>query len=368
MNKRSKQLMQWMRKENIDAVLCQSRANVFYFSGFDTDPHERLVAVMLFPNGEPLFICPNMEVNQVEAVYQEGEIIGYSDTEDPWAKLQQKLSVRGTTIRTLAVEQDISWRRVKMLQSLYPTITLVAADEPILSQRVIKTAEELAMLKEAARLADFGVQAGVDALMEGISEMEVVAKIEYELKKKGVRETAFSTMVLFGEKAGDPHGTPGSRQLKTGDAVLFDLGVVWQGYCSDITRTVFYDSISKNQQEVYETVLQAQQAAIQACRPGQPASGLDRIARHWITKYGYGEYFPHRIGHGLGIEVHEYPSLTETNEELLKPGMTFTIEPGIYIPDQIGVRIEDDVLITSSGCETLTSFPREITIVPKRSQ
>jgi Xaa-Pro dipeptidase len=212
-------------------------------------------------------------------------------------------------------------------------------------------------------MADFGVEVGVKALKEGITEMEVLATIEFELKKKGIREMSFSTMVLFGEKAGDPHGNPGNRTLKAGDFVLFDLGVMLDGYCSDITRTFVYKSATEKQKEIYNTVLQAELASLEASKPGNRIGDLDQIARDIITNAGYGEQFPHRIGHGLGINVHEFPSMSHLNDGTLVKGMVYTIEPGIYVPEIGGVRIEDDVLVTEDGFETLTKYPKELQII-----
>src|SRR5690606_39415003 len=138
---------------------------------------------------------------------------------------------------------------------------------------------------------------------------------------------------LTGKNAASPHGTPGQTKIKKGDLVLFDLGVIYEGYCSDITRTVAYGDITAEQEKIYNTVLQAEETAVQAVKPGVRAMDLDKIARDIIHNAGYGDYFPHRLGHGLGISVHEYPSMTATNELQLKPGMVFTIEPGIYVPE-----------------------------------
>ena len=359
-------MKKWMMDSNVDVLMCQTRANVYYLSGFDTDPHERLVAVFLFPEADPIFVCPGMEVNQVKDIFTEGEIIGYSDTEDPWIKIKQAFLSRGVAPAKIAIEQNTPWSRVKTIQELFSSAELVDVDNAILAQRIIKSEEEIKLLRAAARLADYGVEAGISALREGVTEMEVLAKIEYELKREGIREMSFSTMVLFGEKAGDPHGNPGDRKLKKGDAVLFDLGVVRNGYCSDITRTVFFDHVKEKDQLVYETVLEAQEASLQECKPGGTIAQLDKSARQLIAERGFGDYFPHRIGHGLGIEVHEFPSLNDQNETPLKEGMTITIEPGIYIPNELGVRIEDDVLITVDGYETLTIYPKALTIVPSK--
>ena len=196
-----------------------------------------------------------------------------------------------------------------------------------------------------------------------MSELEIVAEIEYEMKKKGVEKMSFATTVLAGAKAALPHGTPDQTKVKKGDFVLFDLGVVYNGYCSDITRTVAFGDVRKEHKKVYETVLNAQMAAVDAVKPGMTCSELDKVARNIIQEAGYGEYFTHRLGHGLGISIHEYPSVTETNNLTLKEGMVFTIEPGIYIPGQVGVRIEDDVVVTKTGREVLTKFPKSLQVI-----
>ncbi len=352
-----------MQKQNVDVAMLQTRANVFYTTGFDTDPHERLVASCIFHNERPLVICPGMEVNQVSDILKDGDILGYSDTDHPWSMLKEAWEQRIKAVKTVAVERNLSWERLKELKRAFPEASFVEVDEAMETGRLLKEESEVELLKEAAALADFGVKVGVSALRENVTEMEVLATIEYELKKKGVREMAFSTMVLFGEKAGDPHGNPGTRTLQKGDAVLFDLGVIWKGYASDITRTVFFDHIKESDQSIYETVLQAQEKALELCKPGTAIGELDRTARGWIAEKGYGDYFPHRLGHGLGIEVHEFPSMHAKNESPLQEGMAFTIEPGIYIPNQAGVRIEDDVYITKDGYETFTSYPKNLQIV-----
>lgn len=170
-------------------------------------------------------------------------------------------------------------------------------------------------------------------------------------------------MVLFGEKSGEPHGNPGQAALKKGDFVLFDLGVIVDGYCSDITRTFIYQEASEKQKDIYQTVLNAEMAALEMSKPGVRIGDLDLKARGLITEAGYGEYFPHRLGHGLGVSVHEFPSMSQANDDLLQEGMVYTIEPGIYVPGVGGVRIEDDVLITADGSVTLTNYPKELTII-----
>lgn len=363
---RMQQVQQQMAENNWDILMVQTRPNVFYLSGFDANPHERLLAVVLFKEDDPIVICPNMEVNQISAVFSQGAVIGYSDSENPWEKIKTYITSRALPHQNIALESSISWQRLTNWQQIAPDAFFHEADALLSTSRVIKTADELQVLEEAALLADEGIQTGIAHLKEGVTEMEVVAAIEYTLKRKGVREMSFSTMVLFGGKGGDPHGVPGTKTLQKGDGVLFDLGVMWKGYASDITRTVFFDHVTEEQRQIYETVLKAQKQAVSLVTPGQKIGALDSAAREIITEAGFGDFFPHRIGHGLGIEVHEFPSMNAENETELKEGMVFTLEPGIYIPNSAGVRIEDDVVVTSDGAQCLTQFTKELTIVPSQ--
>ncbi|TLS34929.1 M24 family metallopeptidase [Pseudalkalibacillus caeni] len=355
----------WLKENNHSFAFIHSTPNVFYLSGFYTDPHERLLGMFVFPEKEPFLVCPGMEESQARDAGWKFEIIGYSDSDNPWELIQEAINKRGIKeTSSVAIEKELlSYERAEQLMKLFPGLRFASVEDKLNQMRLIKDSKELEMMKEAAKLADFGVETGVKALYEGCTEMEVLAKIEYELKKKGVREMSFSTMVLFGEKAGQPHGNPGDRKLKRGDLVLFDLGVVLNGYTSDITRTFAYKEANNKQKEIYETVLKAQLASLEKCKEGTRLGDLDKTARDIISDGGYGDYFPHRIGHGIGIDVHEFPSMSQNNNGTLQKGMTFTIEPGIYVPEIGGVRIEDEIVITDSGYKTLTSYPKELQII-----
>ncbi|MBM7703095.1 M24 family metallopeptidase [Metabacillus iocasae] len=365
MQQRLQQVVEWLKEHHHDLAFIHSTENVFYLTGFYTNPHERLLGLFVFQEAEPLLVCPAMEVNQAKSSGWEYEVLGYEDHENPWDLIKASLHKRNmTTASKIAVEKELlSYARAEELFNLYPSASLESAEVKLNELRVVKEAHEIDVLRQAAELADYGVQVGVEALKEGVTEMDVLAKVEYELKRKGICEMSFSTMVLFGEKSGEPHGNPGLRTLKKGDFVLFDLGVVLNGYCSDITRTVVFGEVSDKQRDIYETVRKAQQAALDASKPGVRIGDLDVIARTIITEAGYGDYFPHRLGHGLGINVHEFPSMSKANNDVLKEGMAYTIEPGIYIPEIGGVRIEDDVVITKEGAITLTNYPKELQII-----
>lgn len=363
MNQRIQKLSSWLTENDITCSFITSTPNVFYLTDFYTDPHERLLGLFVFQNEEPILICPNMEVAQARHAGWQYEIIGYSDTDNPWELIQKSLLKRNVTVTRMALEKEhLTLDRFEQIQRLFPSTSFVSAEEKLHTLRMIKDEKEVSILQDAAALADYGVEVGVQAIAEGKSELDILATIEFELKKKGIRQMSFDTMVLTGLKTAAPHGKPGLETITKGDFVLFDLGVVLDGYCSDITRTVAFGDITEKQREVYDTVLKAQVAAVNVCKPGTRVGDIDRTARSIISDAGYGDYFTHRIGHGLGIDVHEFPSMNETNDMQLQQGMAFTIEPGIYVPEIGGVRIEDDMLVTSDGAVTLTKFPKELII------
>ncbi|MGM7636403.1 M24 family metallopeptidase [Bacillus sp. Hm123] len=364
MNERLTKLMDWMKTEDIPFSFITSTENVFYLTGFRSNPHERLLGVAVFQEAEPFLVCPKMEVTDAKNSGWAYEVVGYTDIENPWEMIQSRVNNRINEVSRIAVEkQHLNVERYEELATRFPAVVFVSAEAKLEQLRMIKDEQELAHLKKAAEYADYAIQVGTEAIQEGKSELEILAEIEFEMKKKGISEMSFSTMVLTGVNAASPHGIPGATKVQKGDLVLFDLGVVYEGYCSDITRTVAFGEINDQQRDIYETVLKAEQAAIAAVKPGVTAKEIDLIARSIIADAGYGDYFPHRLGHGLGISVHEFPSITETNELVLQEGMVFTIEPGIYVPDVAGVRIEDDIYVTSNGSQILTSFPKNLLFV-----
>ncbi len=364
MNQRINKLQTWMKEQNIDVSFITSSENVFYLSGYFTNPHERLLALVVFQEEEPFLVCPGMEIHDAKRSGWENEIIGFSDIDNPWEMIKNAISKRIKGVSKAAIEKEhMNVERYEQLSGLFPNAAFVSAEEKLRHLRMLKDAKELKIIEEACALADYAVEFGVSEIKEGKTELEILNALEYALKQKGVTEMSFATIVLTGANAASPHGTPGNTKIQKGDLVLFDLGVVVDRYCSDITRTVAYGDINDKQKEIYDTVLKAQLAAVEASKPGVSAAEVDLTARRIIADAGYGEYFPHRLGHGLGISIHEYPSLTETNQLIIQEGMVYTIEPGIYVPEVAGVRIEDDIYIAADGAKTLTKFPKELQII-----
>ncbi len=230
--------------------------------------------------------------------------------------------------------------------------------------RQIKTSEEVEAIRKALTLAAGVHDDIVQALVPGVTEREVAARFEYEFKRRGASAAAFDTIVLFGARSSLPHGQATDRALAPGDAVLVDFGCRLGGYCSDLTRTYCFGRIPGAWFErVYEVVLTSQAAALKAAKPGMTCRELDAVARSIIQDAGYGERFGHGLGHGVGIEIHEAPRVNAEGDTVLAPGMVVTLEPGIYLPGQGGIRIEDVIVITDSGCEALSATPKELKIL-----
>lgn len=341
-----------LQHEQADAAWITTPLNVFYFTGYRSEPHERLFALLITANGDQTLYCPKMEVEEVKNSPFEGKIIGYLDTENPF-------EIDPSSFNKLLIESEhLTVKRQRELTQNFGVQHYGDIDQTIKELRNIKNESEIENIREAAKLADKCIEIGTEFLKVGVTEREVVNHIENEIKKFGVSEMSFDTMVLFGDHAASPHGTPGERKLVKDEYVLFDLGVIYNHYCSDMTRTVKFGTPSEEAQTIYNIVLEAETNAIEAIRAGVPLQDIDKIARDIISDAGYGDYFPHRLGHGLGLEEHEYQDVSSTNSNLLEAGMVITIEPGIYVPNVAGVRIEDDILVTENGYEILTHYDK----------
>lgn len=346
------QIMNEIDTQQADAAWITTPLNIFYFTGYLSEPHERLLALLVTAQGEQVLFCPQLEVDEVKASPFEGTVAGYLDTESPFSKYSfsaQKLLVEA---------EHLTLKRQRELIQAFGVETFGDIDLTIKALRNVKTEDEIAKIQEACILADKCIEIGVEFLSVGVTERQVVNHIENEIKKYGVNEMSFDTMVLFGDHAASPHGTPGDRQLQNDEFVLFDLGVIYENYCSDMTRTVKFGTPSEDAQKIYNIVLKAETEAIAAIKPGVKIKEIDNIARGIIEDAGYGEYFPHRLGHGLGLEEHEYQDVSSTNENVFEAGMVVTVEPGIYVPGVAGVRIEDDILVTNEGTTILTGYEK----------
>lgn len=230
--------------------------------------------------------------------------------------------------------------------------------------RQIKDPAEQQKLRAATALAEAALTSVMPLLCDGITEAEFAAELEHAFKKRGAAGPSFAPIALFGSRSSLPHGVPGNKPLEDGDIVLLDLGCILDSYCSDLTRTYAFGTIPGTWfEEIYQVTLTAQLAALAAVKPGASCREVDGVARGIITDAGYGKFFGHGLGHGVGLEIHEAPRLNQHADTILEVGMAVTVEPGIYLPGQGGVRIEDLVLVTETGCEILTTLPKELKVL-----
>ncbi len=350
-----KYIQKILREKNIDAAIITKPTNIYYLTGFSCDPHERLLALIIGKDKISLLV-PAMEFESAKSSLRvKLDLISYLDTEDGYANL---FKLTGKLENVLLEKTHLTIDRLERIQKIFEIKSFNECDNLIADMRKYKSSDEIEKLIEATRLSDIAIDIAKNNLREGITELELKSIIEFEMKKLGVKSMSFDTIVLFGKNAANPHGESGTTKLKKGDYALFDLGVWYEGYASDETRTFEFGKVSDEAKTIYELVKKANMEAIKACKPGMKFSEIDKIARDIITEGGYGEYFTHRLGHGLGMEVHEFPDVSQSTDDILEENMVFTIEPGIYKPGVAGVRIEDDIVVTKDGCMVLTKYEK----------
>lgn len=337
-----------------DAAVLTNPADIYYASGFYTDPHERLLMLVVFQKGEPVLICPEMERALVEKSGWDGSIVTYTDSEDPWENVKKALHTQMPNPFRIAVQKNhLTVARFEGLQHIYPGVRYTDFERVIVQSRQVKSPAELKQIQQAVDIAERALEIVAGGLREGMTERQVVHQLEDAMKQEGADGAAFDTIVLFGEKSAYPHGVPSEARLQKGDLILVDLGARYGRFCSDMTRTWVFGGADKITQGRLELVSKAKAAAIKACRDGGRIGDVDKAARDVLTAAGYGDHFITRTGHGLGMDVHEAPSIHGGNDELLEAGMVLTIEPGIYIEGWGGIRLEDDVIVGRQGAEIM---------------
>lgn len=362
-DKRVQVFQERLRAQGIDYALLVSPYSVFYFTGFLSDPHERFMGLLFDQRKGTLSLyVPLLDEEAARQKVSGIQITPISDEDDPMTVLGQEIP---RSCGVLGIEADtLTYGKFKALSNAFSPEGIVDITPTVNEQRLYKSEVEIRSIKEAIRIIEQVMEDGVRKVRPGMTEAELTAELEYLMRMHGADGPSFSTMVLSGEKAALPHGSPGDRKISTGDFLLIDMGVIKNGYCSDITRTFIIGEPTEEQRRIYDIVLRSVEAGISASGAGVPLGSIDAASRKVIEDEGYGKYFNNRVGHGVGIEVHEAPSVHGKNTSLAEPGNVFTIEPGIYIPGYGGVRIEDIVHIREDGqAEVLTAFPKTIRII-----
>jgi Xaa-Pro dipeptidase len=321
------------------ALYVTPSSNLYYLTGIDFHRSERLTALFLFQDRDPVVLCPAFEAERLRRMSAVDRIVTWTETEDPFAKAAALLPADSGS---LAVEPSTAYDDVERLIKARSGWRPVSAASLFGALRMIKSPEELALMRNAIEVALPRFRKAFEALRPGSREADISAAFGGE------------NVVQFGPSSALPHGASGATALQRDQAVLIDAWDKPEGYYYDITRSTFFGSPTDEYKKVWSIVLDAQTAAIEKAAPGVPCSEVDAAARSVIVKAGYGEAFTHRLGHGLGIDVHEAPYMVGHDRTILEPGMTFTSEPGIYLLGRFGVRIEDDVVCTERGAESLS--------------
>lgn len=357
---RQKQLIDKLLQKEVEVAFITSPIHIFYLTNFFSDPHERFFALLIDAKENKMYLfLPELDFEKSKAVAEVDEIIPIKDTDDGY--LIVKETVR-SNVPSIAIEKNImTLSQFEQLSAMFKDTTFSQIEDVLGNMRLYKSEAEIEHVKEAIRITEKGLDHIVDFVKVGMSEIEVKMELEFYLQSLGAEKMAFETTVLSGPNSALPHGVSGLRKISEGDFLLFDFGVTVNGYHSDITRTFIVKEGTEEQMKIYHTVKEANERAIEAVQVGQPIKQIDLAARNHINSKGYGKYFTHRTGHGLGVEVHEAPSIHEQNEMMIKEGLLFTIEPGIYLPNLGGVRIEDDIYVNELGeTKVLTSYPKEL--------
>ncbi|WP_439644829.1 M24 family metallopeptidase [Aneurinibacillus tyrosinisolvens] len=267
-------------------------------------------------------------------------------------------------VKKLGFEKNhVTYALFERLEALNPNVELVPVSSIIEELRLLKTPDEVAIIKEAAAIADNTFTHILSFIKPGMTELQVANEMEFHMRSQGASSSSFDTIVASGLRSALPHGVASEKAIEKGDMITLDFGAYYKGYCSDITRTIAVGEPGDKLKEIYNVVLKAQLNGVQHMKAGLTGIQADALTRDIIKEAGYGEYFGHSTGHGIGLEVHEGPALSMRGNQILAPGMMVTVEPGIYIEGTGGVRIEDDVLITEDGCEIITKSPKELIVL-----
>lgn len=361
-------------KKNGNVLLITDRYNLRYYTGFRGGEGTAVVT----PTGRYLIVDSRYTEAAKEDVAMKGSgftVIEFNNDEPKFKILAGILIEMTGNINiifedkslTVSEFKEISHGIAEAFKKFYPQfeemlrsslMNWIPAGDNLEIPRRIKTPEEIQLLREAEAIGDKAFQDVIRLLKPGMTELEVAAEIEYSLKKHGAEGLSFDTIAASGINSSKPHAIPGRKKLENGDFLTMDFGCVYEGYCSDMTRTVVIGRADEEMKKVYNTVLKAQTEAVQAAKAGMVCKDVDKIARDIIAAEGYGPYFGHGLGHSVGLYIHESPALNTRDETILEEGMIETIEPGIYIPDMYGVRIEDMGVMTAEGYDNFASSPK----------
>ncbi|MPQ24675.1 M24 family metallopeptidase [Bacillus paralicheniformis] len=339
----------------IDGILVTSSVNLRYITGFTGSS-----GLAVISGDKAVFITDFRYTEQAK-----DQIKGFDIVQHIGGIVQKAAEViKEMGINKIGFEQDkMTYGTYAAYKEQLGAAELVPVSQSVEKLRLIKSSEEIKILKEAAKIADDAFSHILTVIKPGITEIEVANELEFYMRSQGADHSSFDMIVASGVRSSLPHGVASGKAIEKGDLVTLDFGAYYKGYCSDITRTVAVGEPDDELKRIYQTVFEAQAIGMRSIKPGITGKQADAYTRDYISSQGYGEYFGHSTGHGLGMEVHESPALSVRSDQMLEKGMVVTVEPGIYIPGKGGVRIEDDIVLTEEGNESLTHSAKELIIL-----
>lgn len=342
-----------MEQRNCDAMIISNRYNMRYISGYCGD-----TGIVVITKQDKLIFTDFRYIYQAQAETKDYEIIDIGT--DSYAKCVAKELKNRQVKRAGFEEEELTYAMYCKYRKEFEDIELISYSDELSKLRMVKTEKELACIKQAEHIGDIVFTQILRELRPGVTELEIAAKIEYLLKTNGAQGSSFAPIVASGVNSSMPHAVPSKKPLENGDFLTLDFGCVYEGYCSDMTRTVVIGKASEEQRKIYETVLMAQQAVFKKLKAGMIGKDIDKIARDLIYAAGYEGCFGHGLGHSVGLFIHESPRASMRSEDVFGENMVLTVEPGIYVKDFGGVRIEDLVVITKDGYENFTNSPKDL--------
>lgn len=347
-----------MKKNEIPQLIISDPVAIFYMIGKWIHPGERLLALYIHQDKTIKLVINELFPQEDDLGI---DLVWYNDIQDGVKILSEVIKED----KVMGIDKAWPARFLLRLQEIFPDKKYVNSSLLIDEVRMIKDEDEKELMRESSRICDKVMEELIPWVVKGLTENELSDKVKELFAKHGVKSLSFDPITAYEKGAADPHHATDDSKGKRGDCVVLDIGGFYKNYASDMTRTVFIGEVSDRQREIYEIVREANLRGIAAAKPGNRMCDVDLAARNYIEEKGFGKYFTHRTGHSIGLEDHEYGDVSSVNEQIIRPGQCFSVEPGIYIQEEgIGVRIEDLVLITEDGCEILNNVTKDLIVVP----
>lgn len=345
--------------EYADSALIVSNENRRYFTEFVSS-----LGYLLVTRKEAFLLVDFRYGEAAKKNAKNCKVITFTNLGNTLKEIIYKYSLRDIMLEGSAFTLNQAEATEELIKAAGASVIKSSELDKIISRmRIIKTAEEVDKIRQAQIITEEALTETLPLIKEGVTERDLALELEYKMRKAGADGVSFDLIVIAGKKTSMPHGVPDNNKIKAGDFITFDIGATVDGYHSDMTRTVAYGGVDDYQMRVYNTVLQAQLNALDAVHDGVTCNFVDNAARSYINQAGFDGCFGHSTGHGVGLEIHEAPSVGPKNEFVLRNGMVITVEPGIYIPDKFGVRIEDMVVVTKDGCINLATMSKELVVL-----